>query len=88
MLSGSLSQNFDGKLKCTCLFFQLGYIKLDIPWLSLFQKSILVTLNDVYVLAGPIADRPYDPEREERLNNAIKRQKLEALEQSAILSVG
>ncbi|XP_048240040.1 vacuolar protein sorting-associated protein 13A-like isoform X2 [Haliotis rufescens] len=62
----------------------IGHLKLDIPWTSLFSSNIHLFLEDVYILAGPVADRQYDPARERLLQNAIKRQKLEALEKSAL----
>ena len=48
-----------------------------IPWTSLYTLPVIATLEDVYVLAGPVSDRRYDPEREKVLANATKRQKLE-----------
>ena len=66
----------------------LGYIKIDIPWTNLFSSSVVCHLEDVYILAGPITDRVYDPERERALQNAIKREMLESLETSAINKVG
>ncbi|XP_060597080.1 intermembrane lipid transfer protein Vps13-like, partial [Ruditapes philippinarum] len=57
----------------------VGYIKVDIPWTSLFSSSVVVRVEDVYLLAGPVTDRVYDPERERALQNAIKRETLESL---------
>ena len=70
------------------LLHYVGYIKLDIPWSSLFSASVVAHLEDVYILAGPITDRVYDPERERALQNAVKREMLESLETSAISKVG
>lgn len=57
-----------------------GSFKVDIPWTSLFSASVVVNVEDVYLLAGPITDRVYDPERERALQNAVKRQLLETME--------
>jgi hypothetical protein len=65
-----------------------GYIKVDIPWTSLFSSSVVVRVEDVYLLAGPVTDRVYDPERERALQNAIKRETLESLGTSTFNKVG
>ncbi|KAK3591108.1 hypothetical protein CHS0354_035920 [Potamilus streckersoni] len=62
----------------------VGLIKFAIPWTRLFSTSIHIQIQDVYVLAGPITDRQYDPELERGLQNAIKRQMLETLQTSAV----
>ncbi|WAR06888.1 VP13A-like protein [Mya arenaria] len=60
----------------------IGYIKVDIPWTGLFSSSVIVNVEDVYLLAGPISDRVYNPEQERALQNAIKREILDSLELS------
>ncbi|XP_053396044.1 intermembrane lipid transfer protein VPS13A-like isoform X3 [Mercenaria mercenaria] len=65
----------------------VGYIKVDIPWTSLFSSSVVVHVEDVYLLAGPVTDRMYDPERERALQNAIKREALESLSTSTLNKV-
>lgn len=47
-----------------------------------------IMLQDVYVIAGPVVDRPYDPEKEKRLIRAAKKKKLEDLEGESLLSTG
>jgi hypothetical protein len=39
----------------------------------------------VYVIAGPVIDRPYDCEKEKRLIRAAKKKKLEDLEGESLL---
>ena len=63
-------------------------MKIDIPWTNLFSADVHVYLEDVYIVAGPVTDRQYDPQRERLLQNAVKRQKLEALEKSAVEAAG
>ncbi|KAK7492083.1 hypothetical protein BaRGS_00016747 [Batillaria attramentaria] len=65
----------------------VGHLKLDIPWTNLFSADIDVAIENVYILAGPITDRQYEPERERQLQNAIKRQLLEALEKTPFQDV-
>jgi hypothetical protein len=47
-----------------------------------------IMFQDVYVITGPIVDRPYDPEKEKRLNRAAKKKKLEDLEGESLLGTG
>jgi vacuolar protein sorting-associated protein 13A/C len=65
-----------------------GKISLNIPWTSLYTLPVIATIEDIYVLAGPLSDRKYDPEKEKRLLNAIKRQKLETLESANLINDG
>ncbi|KAI0224021.1 Vacuolar protein sorting-associated protein 13A [Lamellibrachia satsuma] len=58
----------------------VGKIRLTIPWTSLYTSPVTAVLEDVYILVGPIGDRKYDAAKEAAQRNAIKRQKLEALE--------
>lgn len=69
-------------------FVFLGNIKVDIPWTSLFSASVVVRVEDLYLLAGPVTDRLYDPERERALQNALKRQILESLETENAMKMG
>lgn len=62
------------------IVFVTGKIRLTIPWTSLYTSPVTAVLEDVYILVGPIGDRKYDAAKEAAQRNAIKRQKLEALE--------
>lgn len=44
--------------------------------------------QDVCLIAGPITDREYDPEKEKRLVRASKRKILEYLESESFLGTG
>ncbi|XP_021923386.1 vacuolar protein sorting-associated protein 13A-like isoform X4 [Zootermopsis nevadensis] len=66
----------------------IGRICLSIPWTGLYTQSVTVSVEDVYVIAGPVVDRPYDPEKEKRLIRAAKKKKLEDLEGESLLSTG
>eukprot|EP00106_Octopus_bimaculoides_P016057 XP_014783499.1 PREDICTED: vacuolar protein sorting-associated protein 13A-like isoform X4 [Octopus bimaculoides] len=65
----------------------VGKINLSIPWTKLFSSSWIVTIEDLYVLAGPVIDRPYDPVKEKLHENAAKRKILDAFEKSAMKNV-
>jgi hypothetical protein len=54
-----------------------------VPW-----RWMEIMLQDVYVIAGPVVDRPYDPEKEKRLIRAAKKKKLEDLEGESLLGTG
>lgn len=60
----------------------IGRICLEIPWTSLYSSSVQCSVEDVYILAGPISDRPYDESKESDLENARKMRSLELLEAS------
>lgn len=42
----------------------------------------------MYIIASPITDRGYDPEKEKRLMRASKKRKLELLENGNLLGSG
>ncbi|XP_047103973.1 vacuolar protein sorting-associated protein 13A-like [Schistocerca piceifrons] len=66
----------------------IGKINLSIPWGGLYTQSVVATIEDVYIIAGPVLDREYDPEKEKRLMRAAKRKKLEDLEAESLLGSG
>lgn len=63
----------------------IGRISLSIPWTGLYTQSVTVSVEDVYVITGPVIDRPYDSEKEKRLIRAAKKKKLEDLEGESLL---
>ena len=66
----------------------VGKIVAQIPWTSLYSLPVVVSVEDVYVLAAPLNDGGYDPRRDAALQNAIKRKKLADLEQTEIIDAG
>ncbi|XP_071956749.1 intermembrane lipid transfer protein VPS13A-like [Antedon mediterranea] len=60
----------------------VGKISFVIPWTSLFSSPVIVNVEDVLLLVSPVTARPYDEEKEKRLENAAKRKVLEQLERS------
>ena len=63
-------------------------IRLKVPWSNLFNANIQLELDGLYILLGPINDRPYSKEKDQRLENAIKQAKLQANEKSTMEYAG
>ncbi|CAG2212445.1 VPS13A_C [Mytilus edulis] len=68
---------------------EVEYVKIAIPWSNLLGTSTAVTLelSGLYIIAGPVADRPYDKKKDEDLHNAIKQAKLRSFEETAYQKV-
>lgn len=58
----------------------LGELVLQIPWSNLKSKPVKVVIEDVFLLAEPKLDEEYDPEEEERRDQAVKLERLENLD--------
>ncbi|XP_023227700.1 vacuolar protein sorting-associated protein 13A-like [Centruroides sculpturatus] len=58
----------------------IGKISIDIPWMTLYSDPVLVHIEDIFILSGPVIDREYDPEREKRLLRAQKKKRLEEVQ--------
>lgn len=59
----------------------VGKISIDIPWTTLYLDPVLVHIEDIFILSGPVIDREYDPEKEKRLIRAQKRKRLEEVQE-------
>lgn len=59
----------------------IGKVSIDIPWLSLSSEPVLIHVEDVLILAGPVTDEPYDAEKERLLARARKLRRLELMEE-------
>ncbi|XP_017890538.1 vacuolar protein sorting-associated protein 13C-like [Ceratina calcarata] len=57
----------------------IGKIVLKIPWSGLFSQPIILCIEDIYIVAVPAADGPYDAEIQKKLRRAEKRKILEDL---------
>lgn len=64
------------------LLHMTGKITIKVDWFNVLSKPAIVTVEDVYALAGPIIDRKYDKAREEALETALKEKVLRQLERS------
>lgn len=58
----------------------LGELSLQIPWAALKTKPIVINISDLFILAGPKAERPYDEESEQEQAYRAKMEKLETAE--------
>ncbi|KAL1131713.1 hypothetical protein AAG570_011326 [Ranatra chinensis] len=58
----------------------IGRINIRIPWGGFSTQSVVLDIEEVYIIVAPITDRDYDPDKEKRLMRASKRRKLEVLE--------
>lgn len=63
----------------------IGRINIKIPWGCFSKESVVIEMEEVHIIAAPITDREYDPEKEKRLMRASKRRKQELLESGNIL---
>ncbi|XP_068698299.1 intermembrane lipid transfer protein VPS13C-like isoform X1 [Montipora foliosa] len=59
----------------------VGKISLIIPWTNLYSEPFEVTVHDVYLIARPIRDQKYDPERTKESEITAKRKRLKQIEQ-------
>jgi len=58
---------------------KLGTLKLSVSWQSLLKKPISVLVDEVYLLAVPGTDVPYDKEEEAKREHEIKMALVESL---------
>lgn len=58
----------------------IGKIWLQIPWISLWNQPIVLNIEDILIVFGPVVTRePFDEEKNKRLIRATKRKALEDL---------
>jgi hypothetical protein len=58
----------------------IGTLRLQIPWSSLRTKSIVVEIQDLYVLVGPPSTQDYSADAETAREEHHKREQLALLE--------
>ncbi|BET01399.1 Vacuolar protein sorting-associated protein [Nesidiocoris tenuis] len=63
----------------------IGRINIKIPWGCFMKQPVSIEVEEVYIIAAPVTDRAYDPEKEKRLMRASKKRKLELLEKGNLL---
>ncbi|XP_017782614.1 PREDICTED: vacuolar protein sorting-associated protein 13A-like [Nicrophorus vespilloides] len=55
----------------------IGKVWLEIPWAKLWSKPVVVKIEDVHILVGPVVNNePYDAEKNKRLQRAFKKKAL------------
>ncbi|GAB6032241.1 hypothetical protein CHUAL_010881 [Chamberlinius hualienensis] len=58
----------------------LGYIKIVIPWKNFNEKPLIITVDHVLVIVGPVKNRAYNEELDLRLQNAKKQHILNSVD--------
>ncbi|EEZ98160.2 hypothetical protein TcasGA2_TC000586 [Tribolium castaneum] len=59
----------------------VGKIWLQIPWTCLWSQPVLVNIEDLHIICGPLlSDQPFDAEKNKRLIRAFKRKILADLD--------
>ncbi|XP_046422194.1 vacuolar protein sorting-associated protein 13A-like isoform X1 [Neodiprion fabricii] len=66
----------------------IGKISLKIPWTGLTSQPVIVSIEDIYIIAVPALGDVYDPEIEKRLIRAAKKKILEDLDEDYFLGYG
>lgn len=57
----------------------IGKLSLTIPWSSIYVNPVIVRIEDVYVLTGPQAEKPYNEEKERKYLNTLKQKQLHTI---------
>lgn len=61
-------------------FGTIGKVSLQIPWNALLNQPVVIQIEDVHILAGPvISNCPFNAENEKRLSRAAKKKILSDL---------
>lgn len=70
------------KLKLPIEVFEgyLGELNLKINWAALKTQPVVIEISDMFVLAGPKTEVPYDQEAEEEYAHKAKMDRLETYE--------
>ena len=63
----------------------IGKLSLKIPWTSLSTSPVVVSVQDVYVVAAPLNHRPYHTDKDEKLDRTRKRRFLQKVEGISVI---
>ncbi|XP_043273461.1 vacuolar protein sorting-associated protein 13A-like isoform X2 [Venturia canescens] len=66
----------------------IGKVSLKIPWTGLFTQPIILSIEDIYIVAVPATSGRYNHEIQKRLTRAAKKKILEDLEGEGLLGPG
>jgi vacuolar protein sorting-associated protein 13A/C len=59
----------------------IGKVWLQIPWTSLWSQPVVVNVEDLHIVAGPLlTSEPFDADKNKRLFRAFKRKLLADLD--------
>ncbi|EDO42080.1 predicted protein, partial [Nematostella vectensis] len=60
----------------------VGEISLTIPWTNLYSSPCDICIEDVYLIASPVKEQPYDAEKARASELAVQRKRLRQIEES------
>ena len=63
----------------------IGKLSLKIPWTSLNTSPVVVTLQDVFLVAAPLNHRPYNRHKDENMDKMRKRRFLQKVEGISVI---
>ena len=63
----------------------IGKLSLKIPWTNLSNSPVIITVQDVFVVAAPLNHRPYKGDKDEKLERTRKRRFLQKLEGISVI---
>ena len=63
----------------------IGKLSLKIPWTNLSNSPVTITVQDVFVVAAPLNHRPYQNDKDEKLERTRKKRFLQKLEGISVL---
>ncbi|EDO42082.1 predicted protein [Nematostella vectensis] len=75
-----LQDGFDLPVQVTHGF--VGEISLTIPWTNLYSSPCDICIEDVYLIASPVKEQPYDAEKARASELAVQRKRLRQIEES------
>ena len=63
----------------------IGKLSLKIPWTHLSTSPVVVSVQDVYVVAAPLNHRQYQQQKDEKLDRTRKRRFLQKVEGISVI---
>eukprot|EP00041_Stephanoeca_diplocostata_P038677 m.1541609 g.1541609 ORF g.1541609 m.1541609 type:complete len:4012 (+) comp25251_c0_seq2:253-12288(+) len=78
ILRSSALEDID--MPVTVKWGKLGLLSLRVSWKSLLSKPITVVIDEVYIVAVPGTESPYDAEKEAKRKEEIKQALIESME--------
>ncbi|CAB3363763.1 Hypothetical predicted protein [Cloeon dipterum] len=67
---------------------QIGSVTLNIPWNGLVNQAIVLTIEDVFIVAGAVVGDIFDADLEKRLLRATKKRILDELDEVSFFEMG
>ncbi|KAK3735604.1 hypothetical protein QZH41_013706, partial [Actinostola sp. cb2023] len=60
----------------------VGEISLTLPWTNLYSAPCYISVENVYLIAGPVKDKVYDAEKARASEVSLKRKRLRQIEEN------